>query len=127
MRRTAKLLGVHRITVARKLKYLAQTLPNKEKWDKGVVQNVQFDDLITLEHTKCKPLAVSMAVESKTRKILGLEVSTIPASGYLANISRQKSKTARCCYLFSEDIEKKLDFLRWIFSEIFGSERCESE
>ena len=51
---------------------------------------MQFDDLITLEHTKCKPLAISLAVEASTRRLLGFEVSSIPASGPLAEISRKK-------------------------------------
>jgi hypothetical protein len=54
------------------------------------VRQVQFDDLITLEHTKCKPLAISLAVESPSRRILGFEVSRIPASGPLAETSRRK-------------------------------------
>jgi hypothetical protein len=43
-----------------------------------------------MEHTKCKPLSVSLAVEKKTRRILGFEVSIIPAAGHLAEISRKK-------------------------------------
>ncbi len=30
----------------------------------GPIQCVQFDDLITLEHTKCKPLSVPVAVKT---------------------------------------------------------------
>lgn len=92
-RRIALLLQLTRRTVARKLAFLAtvalrrhaawlQTLPK--------VHEVQFDDLLTLEHTKCKPLAISLAVESKTRRLLGFEVSSIPASGPLAARSRKK-------------------------------------
>jgi hypothetical protein len=45
---------------------------------------VQFDDMETFEHTKCKPLSVTLAVEEKTRRILGVEVSQMPASGRLS-------------------------------------------
>lgn len=92
-RRIALLLRVHRITVARKLAFLAHAAEQKhEQWLASLpkVNEVQFDDLITLEHTKCKPLAVSLAVETGTRRILGFEVSTIPASGSLAALSRKK-------------------------------------
>jgi hypothetical protein len=86
-------LNIHRITVARKLVFLAQV--SKERQDQDLcahpkARNVQFDDLITLEHTKCKPLAISLAVEEGTRRILGFEVSRIPASGPLAALSRLK-------------------------------------
>ncbi|KHE92140.1 MAG: hypothetical protein SCABRO_02114 [Candidatus Scalindua brodae] len=95
MRRAAKLLGVHQITVARKLQFLAaQARMKQDKFLESLrenrVQNFQFDDLITIEHTKCKPLSVTIAVEVGTRKLLGLEVSKSPATGHLAAISRLK-------------------------------------
>jgi transposase-like protein len=92
-RRIALLLHIHRITVARKLTFLARAAEQRqEQWLASLpkVSEVQFDDLITLEHTKCKPLAVSLAVEAGTRRILGFEVSSIPASGLLAALSRRK-------------------------------------
>lgn len=51
---------------------------------------IQFDDLETFEHTKCKPLSVTLAVEEKTRWILGFEVSQMPAKGHLTRISVKK-------------------------------------
>ncbi len=92
-RRIALLLRLARVTVARKLAFLAQEAGRRHQaWLETVpkAEEVQFDDLITIEHTKCKPLAVSLAVESKSRKILGFEVSSIPASGPLAALSRRK-------------------------------------
>jgi transposase-like protein len=92
-RRIALLLRIHRITVARKLAFLAKAAEENQELRLASlpkVAEVQFDDLITIEHTKCKPLAVSMAVETGTRRILGFEVSSIPASGPLAGISRKK-------------------------------------
>jgi transposase-like protein len=93
LRRIALFLNVHRITVARKLAFLAQEAEERharrlESMPK--VRQVQFDDLITVEHTKCKPLAVSLAVEEGTRLILGFTVSRIPASGLLAAFAKKK-------------------------------------
>jgi hypothetical protein len=51
---------------------------------------IEFDDLETFEHTKCKPLSVTLAVEFQTRRILGIEVSRMPAKGLLAEKSRAK-------------------------------------
>jgi transposase-like protein len=92
-RRIALLLKVHRITVARKLGFLARLANERLENDLSArpkFLQVQFDDLITLEHTKCKPLAISLAVEADERRILGFEVSRIPASGPLAALSRLK-------------------------------------
>ena len=93
MRRIAILLDIHRITVARKLKFLSQLARERQVSFLGALpkaRHVQFDDLITLEHNKCKPLAISLAVDASTRRILGYEVSRIHASGHLAGISRRK-------------------------------------
>jgi hypothetical protein len=51
---------------------------------------VQFDDLITNEHTKCKPLSVSLAVDPKSREIIHIEVSRIPARHPLSQIALSK-------------------------------------
>ena len=93
LRRIALLLNLHRTTVARKLDFLARVSEERQRQFQSTlpkVRQVQFDDLITLEHTKCKPLAISMAVEAPSRRILGFEVSRIPASGPLAETSRRK-------------------------------------
>jgi hypothetical protein len=95
MRRSALLLRVHRTTIERKLRYLAQVsrvkhenLLKKIGTDKTI--HLQFDDLITTEHTKLKPLSITIAVDAKRRFILGTTVSQIPAFGHLATLSRQR-------------------------------------
>ena len=73
--------------------YIKSRLKNEEflqKLKKDQVKHMQFDDLITTEHTKLKPLSISVAVDKKRRYILGAEVSTIPAFGHLAALSRRK-------------------------------------
>jgi transposase-like protein len=92
-RRIALLLNLHRTTVARKLAFLARVSQERQQQLQRTlpkISHVQFDDLITVEHTKCKPLAISLAVEAPSRRILGFEVSRIPASGPLAELSRRK-------------------------------------
>jgi hypothetical protein len=95
IRRTAKLLRVNQKTIARKLLFLAKRSRRRqkqfrEKLNKRKVENIQFDDLITIEHSKLKPLSVSIAIETYSRKILAIEVSQIPAFGHLAKLSRKK-------------------------------------
>ena len=93
MRRSAKLLNVARRTIERKLLYLGQQAKIKNELFQSNYKNVlsfQFDDLETIEHSKCKPLSVTLAVEYSTRKILGFEVSQMPAKGHLAKIAKAK-------------------------------------
>ena len=95
MRRAALILNITRTTVKRKLDFLAkrsQERHNKllEELKKKPVKFLQFDDLITTEHTKLKPLTVSIAVDSTRRLILGAEVSKIPAFGLLSKLSKKK-------------------------------------
>ena len=63
MRRCARILGINKNTVERKLIYLAKKAKRSHenflKELKGQVVHLQFDDLITSEHTKMKPLTVS--------------------------------------------------------------------
>ena len=92
-RRAARLLKIHRTTVVRKLLYLEQKALEafaREFSGFASIEIIEFDDMETFEHTKCKPLSVTIAVESVSRKILGLEVSSMPCKGRLAWISRKK-------------------------------------
>ena len=93
LRRLALDLAVDRKTVIRKFEFLGlhsthfsdeanKTYPKAEE--------MQFDDMETFEHSKCKPLSITLAVVGKQRRILGFEVSQMPAKGMLAKISRKK-------------------------------------
>ncbi|AGH96435.1 hypothetical protein [Pseudobdellovibrio exovorus] len=94
-RRISVFLNINRKTVARKVIFLGHKhrlsrFRYLKKYQKVKAQKVQFDDMITFEHTKCKPVAISILVEEKSRKILDFEVSAIAANGRLAEISRKK-------------------------------------
>ena len=94
MRRSAFLLRINRRTVDRKLVYLAKKANlNHQAFlqqFRGKVESLEFDDLVTSEHTKMKPLTVSVAVDAKRRHILSAKVGRIPAFGLLADRSRRK-------------------------------------
>ena len=92
-RRTARLLKISRTTVARKLTFLGERCRAslaEMNFQNPLCVSIEFDDLETSEHTKCKPLSVTLAVETGTRRILGFEVSQMPAKGKLAQFSRMK-------------------------------------
>lgn len=94
MRRSAFLLKKNRRTVDRKLLYLAKKAQLRHKDFllklKNKVTSLEFDDLITSEHTKMKPLTLSIAVDASKRTILSARVGRIPAFGLLADRSRRK-------------------------------------
>jgi hypothetical protein len=92
-RRIARVLVLNRKTIAKKLIFLARTSRlefDMEQASSSLKEIIEFDDLETFEHTKCKPLSVILAVEHKTRKILGFEVSQMPSKGRLAKLSVKK-------------------------------------
>lgn len=91
-RRTAKLLYINRKTVEKI--FLLSSLESEFELKVGNLTKpkaaiVEFDDLETFEHTKCKPLSVTIAVEYKTRRILGIEVSAMPAKGLLVKVAKK--------------------------------------
>lgn len=92
MRRAAYLLKLSRRTVERKLLFLglkAEFQLRAYNYKTKAAVKVEFDDLETIEHTKYKPLSVTLAVEATTRRILGIEVSRMPAKGLLARKARE--------------------------------------
>jgi len=92
-REIARHLCINRKTVARYLKRLgyAARQKNLEKLkDISGVSAVVFDDMEGFEHTKCKPLSITVAVVEATREIICAEVSQMPAKGRLARIARKK-------------------------------------
>lgn len=92
-RRSAELLGINRITVARKIVRMgrqARFALRKEAEKNPAGPVVVLDEVETFEHTKLKPLAVAIAVEHGSRRILAVEVASMPPKGRLAAKSRKK-------------------------------------
>lgn len=92
-RRTAKLLRINKNTVVKKFKFVGpfayKTLHRlNSEFTKSEI--IEFDDQETFEHTKLKPLSITLAVQHKSRRILGFSVSQMPAKGHIAALSRKK-------------------------------------
>ncbi|OFZ78960.1 MAG: hypothetical protein A3K03_06445 [Bdellovibrionales bacterium RIFOXYD1_FULL_44_7] len=96
-RQCARLLSTTRRTIVRKLIFLDklavvlnERLLDRELKKRGeLLKYVQFDEMESFEHSKCKPLSIPLAVTSE-RFILGIGVCSMPAKGLLASISRKK-------------------------------------
>jgi hypothetical protein len=92
-RRAAILFHVNRTTITRKFKFVGiQALLSLEEINckNKPCDFMQFDDMETFEHTRCKPLSITLAVEHGSRRILGFEVARMPAKGKLAAVSLRK-------------------------------------
>ncbi len=93
LRECHRILKVNRKTVARKLVFMGERAKLKLEMlnrRRHQTQTMEFDDMETFEHTKCKPLSIILAVESKSRWILGFEVSQMPAKGLLTRRAFKK-------------------------------------
>ena len=93
LRRSARILHLSRTTIDRKFRYLGEQARIKlhaSNLKHPLAHEVVFDDQETYEHTKCKPLSITLAVEARTRRILGFEVSQMPAKGPLVQIALKK-------------------------------------
>lgn len=87
------MLKVNRKTITRKFIFLGLQAYEYFKLDRASYPQsteIEFDDLETFEHTKLKPLSVTMAVESSSRRILGFSVAQMPAKGLLVEKSLKK-------------------------------------
>lgn len=93
-RRAAIELNLHRTTVARKIRRFGmlarQRLAAKRDKEFKNTTTIVFDEMETFEHTRCKPLSITLAVDKSTRKIVLARVSSMPPKGHLAKISFKK-------------------------------------
>lgn len=108
IRRIAKILNIHTVTVLRKKRFLSIQASSVNKrflsqFENRPIKQVQMDEMETFEHTKCKPLSVALVVSDEPgvkRVILGFEISVMPAKGLLAQKAREK-------YGFRPDLRSK--------------------
>ncbi len=85
MRGIARHLRISPTTVYRKFLWLSEQghmLPLKAK-------EIQFDELETIEHTKCKPISIIIFVNERG-ELIQSRVARMPAKGHLAEFSRKK-------------------------------------
>jgi len=88
---------VSRTTIDKRLVFLAKQARRRnaaflEQYPRlnGPIKKLQFDDLITTEHTKYKPVSVAAVVHEKTRIVIEYSVAQIPAFDDLAAVSHKK-------------------------------------
>lgn len=92
-RRAAKILTITRTTVVRKFIFLsiqAKKILRERNQVAPSCTIIEFDDMESFEHTKCKPLAITLAVEHKSRRILGFSVSQMKPKSTLHALASKK-------------------------------------
>ena len=92
-RRSARLLSTTQKTVARKIVRMgkfAQAHHSEFLNRMGPVTVATFDDMETFEHSKCKPVSITVAVEDKSRFIIAARASQMSAKGRLAKIALKR-------------------------------------
>ena len=78
-RRTALFAGTSRQTVERRMVLISGFLSDfhqRQIKKDPLHDDVTFDEMETFEHTKCKPVAVAVAVSTKSRKIIAAHVAS---------------------------------------------------
>jgi transposase-like protein len=94
-RRIARLLGISRNTVVSKFLFLAtQAKQEHREFQKRLEQKklsrIFFDEMESVERSKCLPVSIPLAVDPSTRKIVAFQVCSMPAKGPLAQLSRKR-------------------------------------
>jgi len=102
-RRTALILGTTPVTIARKLVRLAHFARlHHEGWLRQMppVSTAVFDDMETFEHSKLKPVSITVAVEQGSRRIIGAMATQMPCKGKNAKKSLKR-------YGYRKDMRRK--------------------
>jgi hypothetical protein len=93
-RRIAKLLKINFKTVVRKFLFLAKNAESEhlERLSKRSfdVSSVQFDEMLSFEHTRLKPLSIALAVQKKGHKVIDIQVAECHYQGRLSAIALSK-------------------------------------
>jgi transposase-like protein len=86
MRSLSRVLCVNFKTIYRKFCFLSEQLAPKSNLE---FQTLYFDEMETIEHTKCKPLSIALFVNERY-EILSAQVAKMPCKGRLAELSIKK-------------------------------------
>lgn len=112
LRDSARTLGLTYRNTYLKFLWLAEQSRLKNKISKYKAQIIQFDEMETIHHTKCKPLSISLMV-SESYELLEAQVAEIPAKGRLAEFSvkkygRREDESQKALKLCFESLKEKL-------------------
>ncbi len=89
LRGSARILGLSYSKTYKKFLWLKRVGDHHKAKLTFSAKKLQFDELETIHHTKCKPLSIALIV-SEEYLVLEAKVAEMPAKGRLAEVSRKK-------------------------------------
>ena len=112
IRDCARYLGMTYKNTFRKFHWLAKQAEEYKNKLKFNATELYFDEMETIEHTKCKPLAIFLFVNEKY-EILEAKVARMPAKGKLSEFSKKKygkriDETSKIAEISFAQIKRKL-------------------
>ena len=112
LRSASRILNLSYSSTYKKFLWLKKVVDLKKGQLKYQAKALQFDELESIHHTKCKPLSIALIVND-SNKLLSAQVAEMPAKGPLAEFSRKKygpridERTAKLKLAFGE-VKSKL-------------------
>lgn len=132
LRRCALTWGISKNTVRRYFNVLGNFC--KEEFEQGHreevldpwCESVQFDEMETYEHSRLRPVAIALAVNERTRKILSFEVSVMKPKAKLKAESYAKFGMRRSARIpgLKRMLERIPETYRRVRNLILKSDKC---
>ena len=89
LRGIGRILGLTYHNTYRKFLWFKRLVEEHQKSLRFSAEEIQFDELETIHHTKCKPLNLILVLNEKYQ-LISAKVAEMPAKGRLAEFSRKK-------------------------------------
>ena len=108
LRSASRILGLSYSSTYQKFLWLKKVIDTKKGRLQFKAKTLQFDELESIHHTKCKPLSIALIV-NENHELLSAQVAEMPAKGRLAEFSRNK---------YGPRIDERTEKLKTAFSEV---------
>lgn len=89
IRGISRILGLTYYNAYKKFLWFKCLVKEQQESIRFSAEEIQFDELETIHHTKCKPLSIVLVANEKYQ-LLSAKVAVMPAKGRLAEFSKKK-------------------------------------
>jgi len=89
LRGISRILGLTYFNTYKKFLWFKGLVDEHQKSLRFSAEEIQFDELETIHHTKCKPINIILVLNEKYQ-LISAKVAEMPAKGRLAEFSRKK-------------------------------------
>lgn len=111
LRGISRILGLTYYNTYKKFLWFKKLVDEHKKSLRFSAKEIQFDEMESIHHTKCKPLSLVVVLNEKYQ-MMSAKVAEIPAKGRLAEFSRKKyglrknERIQKLCEAFDEVSER---------------------